>query len=183
MKYPTSIIGAGLRAGLVVSLLSFSAGQARALDLGSLTQKAAGAAGNAARDKAAKEANAKLLAEGRKNQCSFKTDSDELAPGCDGKLKKLADALVEVKKRLKVAGVTSYKFEVSGHTDSSGKADHNKELSGKRAAVIVKELTARGIASNEIISLGMGSERPLVTPDNTPAKKAKNRRYEIQVRF
>jgi hypothetical protein len=29
----------------------------------------------------------------------------------------------------------------------------------------------------------MGSERMLVTPDNTPAKKAKNRRYEIQVRI
>jgi outer membrane protein OmpA-like peptidoglycan-associated protein len=29
----------------------------------------------------------------------------------------------------------------------------------------------------------MGSDRPLVTPDNTPAKKAKNRRYEIQVRL
>jgi outer membrane protein OmpA-like peptidoglycan-associated protein len=29
----------------------------------------------------------------------------------------------------------------------------------------------------------MAAERPLVTPDDTPAKKAKNRRYEIQVRF
>ena len=26
-------------------------------------------------------------------------------------------------------------------------------------------------------------ERPLVKPDDTPAKKAKNRRYEIQLRF
>lgn len=156
---------------------------ARAIDLGSLTNKAAGAAGNAARDKALKEANAKLLAEGRKNQCSFKTDSDELAPGCDAKLKKLADALVDAKKHLKIAGVTTYKFEVSGHTDTRGKPEHNKELSGKRAAVIARELAARGITANEIIAIGMGSQRPLVTPDNTPAKQAKNRRYEIQVRF
>jgi outer membrane protein OmpA-like peptidoglycan-associated protein len=82
-----------------------------------------------------------------------------------------------------VAGVTDFKFEVSGHTDSSGKPEHNKELSGKRAATIVRELVARGIASNEIISVGMGAERPLVTPDDTPAKKAKNRRYEIQLKF
>ena len=127
--------------------------------------------------------NAKLLAEGRKNQCSFKSDSDQLVPGCDAKIKKLADALVDAKKRLQMAGVKSYKFEVSGHTDSSGKADHNKELSAKRAAVMVKELTARGIAPNEITSIGMGSDKPLVTPDDTPAKKAKNRRYEIQVRL
>lgn len=157
--------------------------RALAIDFGSLANKAVNSAGNSARDKAVGEVNKKLLAEGRKNQCSFKTDSDQLMAGCDGKLKNLANALVEVKKRLKVAGVTSYKFEVSGHTDSSGKAEHNKELSGKRAAAIVRELVARGIEQREIIAVGMGSERPLVTPDNTPAKKAKNRRYEIQVRF
>ena len=49
--------------------------------------------------------------------------------------------------------------------------------------MIERELVARGIAKSEIVAIGMGSERPLVTPDNTPAKKAKNRRYEIQVRF
>ena len=130
-----------------------------------------------------KQVNAKLTTEARKNQCSFKSDSDVLAPGCDAKLKKLADALVDAKSKLTQAGVAAYKFEVSGHTDSRGKADHNKELSGKRAAVIAKELVSRGVAPGEIISVGMGSERMLVTPDNTPAKKAKNRRYEIQVRI
>jgi outer membrane protein OmpA-like peptidoglycan-associated protein len=130
-----------------------------------------------------KKINAKLTTEARKNQCSFKKDSDQLAPGCDAKLKKLADALVEAKKNLTTAGLSAYKFEVSGHTDSTGSADHNKELSGKRAAMIAKELAKRGVPESEIISIGMGSERPLVTPDNTAAKKAKNRRYEIQVRL
>src|SRR4051794_39893559 len=166
--------------GLQVFLMAAPA--AAQIDIKGLAQKAAGSANDAAKGKAVKEVNAKLLAEGRKNQCSFKSDSDELAPGCDSKLKNLTNTLIEMKKRLKVAGVTDFKFEVSGHTDSSGKAEHNKELSGKRAAVIVKELVARGIPANEIISVGMGSERPLVTPDNTEAKKAKNRRYEIQVK-
>jgi OOP family OmpA-OmpF porin len=160
-----------------------TAGPAEAIDLGGLANKAAGGVASGAKDKAAKEVNAKLLAEGRKNQCSFKTDSDELMPGCDAKLKNLTNTLVEMKKRLKVAGITDFKFEVSGHTDTSGKAEHNKELSQKRAAVIVRELVARGIPTSEIIAVGMGSERPLVSPDNTPAKKAKNRRYEIQVRM
>jgi outer membrane protein OmpA-like peptidoglycan-associated protein len=159
--------------------VGLGAAPARAIDFGGLMGKAQGPA----RDKAVKEVNAKLLAEGRKNQCSFKTDSDELMPGCDAKLKNLANVLVEMKKRLKIAGVTSFKFEVSGHTDSSGRAEHNKELSSKRAATIERELVARGIARSEIMSVGMGFDRPLVNPDNTPAKKAKNRRYEIQVRF
>jgi OmpA-OmpF porin, OOP family len=159
--------------------LLLGAGPARALDFHAL----AGKAGGAARDKVVKDVNAKLLAEGHKNQCSFKSDSAELAPGCDKKIKKLADTLIDAKKKLQAGGLSGFKFEVSGHTDSAGKPEHNKELSAKRAAVIAKELVARGVAPGEIVSIGMGSERPLVTPDDTPAKKAKNRRYEIQVRL
>jgi OOP family OmpA-OmpF porin len=182
MKTPSMVRKTGISLVLAGALM-LGAGTARALDLGGLAKKGASAAGGAAKDKAAKQVNDKLLAEGRKNQCSFKSDSDQLEPGCDKKVKKLADALVDAKKRLDAAGVSAYKFEVSGHTDSSGKAEHNKELSAKRAAVIVKELVARGIAQKEIVSVGMGSERPLVTPDDTAAKKAKNRRYEIQVKL
>ena len=140
-------------------------------------------AGSAATKQVEGEVNKKLLAEAHKNQCSFKTDTDELAPGCDKKLKSLTSALIDAKKHLDAAGLSNYKFEVSGHTDTSGAPAHNKELSGKRAAVIVKELVARGVPQQEIIAVGMGSERPLVKPDDTPAKKAKNRRYEIQVRL
>jgi outer membrane protein OmpA-like peptidoglycan-associated protein len=160
-----------------------SSSPARAqIDLGGIAKKAAKAAGASTRDEVLKKVNQKLLADGRKNQCSFKTDSDELAPGCDRKLKNLAGALVDAKKQLDAANFPTYQFEVSGHTDSRGKADHNKALSQKRAAVIVKELVSRGIPQRQIVALGMGSERPLVTPDDTEAKRARNRRYEIQVR-
>jgi outer membrane protein OmpA-like peptidoglycan-associated protein len=183
MTKPTATLKTGILLFISSLTLGLAGGAQAQLNLGSLTDKAKGAAESGAKGKIEKEVNAKLTAEAKKNQCSFKTDSDQLAPGCDAKLKKLTDALVDAKKRLDAASIKNYKFEVSGHTDSSGKADHNKELSGKRAAVIVKELVSRGIAQKEIISLGLGSERPLVTPDDTPAKKAKNRRYEIQVRL
>ncbi len=130
-----------------------------------------------------KELNKRLLAEGRKNQCAFVTDSDKLAPGCGPKVRNLANALVKAKKDLNGAGVTNFKFVVSGHTDTRGSAEHNKELSARRAAVIERELVQKGIPASEIESVGMGSERRLVKPDDTPAKQAKNRRYEIQVRL
>jgi outer membrane protein OmpA-like peptidoglycan-associated protein len=130
-----------------------------------------------------KKINAKLKDEASKNQCSFKSGTDVLEPGCDQKLKNLTSALVDAKKQLDSGGVKNYKFEVSGHTDSSGNAAKNKALSAKRAAVIVKELVARGIPKGEILAVGRGSEQPLEKPDDTPEKKAKNRRYEIQVRF
>ena len=145
MRNQKAVLKTGISVSVITVGLLFGAARAGAIGLGDIADKAKGAAESGAKGKVEKEVNDKLLAEGRKNQCSFKTDSDQLMPGCDAKIKKLADALVDAKKRLQMAGVKSYKFEVSGHTDSSGKADHNKELSGKRAAVMVKELVARGI--------------------------------------
>src|SRR5215469_17045535 len=141
------------------------------------------AASDAGKGEVEKRVNDKLLQDARKNQCSFKSGTAELAPGCDTKLKKLTSALVDAKRQLDSAGVHSYKFEVSGHTDSSGDAAKNKVLSEQRAQSIVNELVTRGISKGEIIAVGRGSEAMLVKPDDTPAKKQKNRRYEIRVRL
>lgn len=130
-----------------------------------------------------KQINQTLLEQSRQNQCAFKSDSDELEGGCDAKATKLAQSLIDAKKKLNNAGVRNFKFEVSGHTDSSGSAARNKALSEKRAAVMKRELVKKGVPESEIVVVGAGSTRPLVTPDDTPAKKAKNRRYEVRVRL
>src|SRR5215813_2784751 len=141
------------------------------------------AAGDAGKGEVEKRVNEKLLQEARKNQCSFKSGTAELAPGCDTKLKKLTSALVDAKRQLDSAGVHAYKFEVSGHTDSSGDAAKNKTLSEQRAQTIVNELVGRGIGKGDIVAVGRGSEAMLVKPDDTAAKKQKNRRYEVRVRL
>jgi len=41
----------------------------------------------------------------------------------------------------------------------------------------------KGVPAGEIEAVGMGSSKLLVKPDNTDAMKAKNRRYEIQVKI
>ena len=133
--------------------------------------------------KLAAQVNKRLLTEARKNQCSFKSGSDQLESGCGSKSKKLANVIIDVKKTLQAQGQTGFKFIVSGHTDSSGDAANNKELSLHRAQVMVKELTAQGVSQDDIEAVGMGSEQMRVKPDNTAAKKAMNRRYEVQVRF
>jgi outer membrane protein OmpA-like peptidoglycan-associated protein len=141
------------------------------------------AAGGAATKKLESQINNQLLSEARKNQCSFKTDSDQFEKSCDKKLSNVANALISAKKRINQAGVKNFKFEVSGHTDSSGNEQHNVELSKKRAEVIVKELVAKGIHRDEIEAVGRGSSQRLVKPDKTAAQKAKNRRYEVRVRL
>ena len=144
---------------------------------------AKGAAGKATTQKLEQQINQRLLSESRKNQCSFKTDTDVLEKGCDRKLRNMVTALVDAKKKLDSSNLQNFKFEVSGHTDTSGNAAHNKDLSQKRAQVIVKELIARGVPEKEIVAVGKGSEAPVVKPDDTPAKKARNRRYEVRVRL
>ncbi|HZR10238.1 MAG TPA: OmpA family protein [Myxococcales bacterium] len=145
--------------------------------------KARGAAKKAGSQQLEKQINEKLLDEARKNQCAFKSGSDQFEGNCDDKVQNLFNALVDAKKKLVDAGVSGFKFEVSGHTDTTGKPAANKELSRKRAAKIVKELVKKGIPQKEIIAVGKGSSQPLVKPDDTPEKRAKNRRYEIRVRL
>lgn len=148
-----------------------------------LWNAAKGVAGKSAVGPLEKQINKTLLEESRKNQCSFKSGSDELEADCDAKAKRLGTALIDAKKKLNNAGVKNFKFEVSGHTDTVGSADANKALSEKRAAVMKRQLTAHGVPADEITVVGAGASKPLVKPDDTPAKKAKNRRYEIQVRL
>ena len=141
------------------------------------------AATDSGKSEVEKKVNEKLLQEARKNQCSFKSGTAELAPGCDAKLKKLSSGLVDAKRQLDTTGAHAYKFEVSGHTDSSGDTAKNKVLSEQRAQTIVNELVARGIGKGEIIAVGRGSEAMLVKPDDTASKKQNNRRFEIRVRL
>ncbi len=150
---------------------------------GQAEEKGRGAAQKAGAGAVEKKVNEKLLDEARKNQCAFKSGSDEFEGDCQDKLDNLYDALVSAKKSLADAGVSGFKFEVSGHTDSSGSAAKNKALSKKRAARIAKELVKKGIPEGQIISVGKGSSERLVKPDDTPEKKAKNRRYELRVRL
>ncbi len=66
--------------------------------------------------------------------------------------------------------------EVEGHSDSSGAATYNQQLSEKRAATIAKMLVDDfGIDSARVQSVGYGEERP--TADNsTAAGRQENRR-------
>jgi len=71
--------------------------------------------------------------------------------------------------------------EISGHTDSTGSAALNLDLSGKRAANVAKFLNeVGGIDKDRLSSEGFGSERPVAMND-TAAGRASNRRVEILI--
>ena len=70
------------------------------------------------------------------------------------------------------------RFEVGGHTDSSGGDAINQPLSERRARAVVDHLVSRGIDASAMTARGYGASRPLA--DNaTPEGRAKNRRVEF----
>ena len=74
----------------------------------------------------------------------------------------------------------SVSLEISGHTDNSGDAVHNKELSINRADAVKDALVERGVESHRMVTNGYGENRPLV-PNDSEKNKALNRRVEIKV--
>ena len=84
--------------------------------------------------------------------------------------------LEEIAKLLK--GEPSLRLHVVGHTDNQGKGEYNLDLSRRRAANVVHELSKLGIAANRLDSFGCGLYSP-VAPNGTEDGRAKNRRVEL----
>ena len=67
------------------------------------------------------------------------------------------------------------KYEVQGHTDSTGNPDANQKLSEKRTQAIVAKLVELGIDPSRLTAVGKGEFSPIA--DNaTEEGKAQNRR-------
>lgn len=69
---------------------------------------------------------------------------------------------------------------VDGHTDSSGSAVYNKQLSERRARAVRDFLIAQGVDAARLQARGLGEENPIV-PNDSPANMRKNRRTELTV--
>jgi len=72
-------------------------------------------------------------------------------------------------------------FEVSGHTDSTGKLSLNMSLSEQRARAVVNHLENLGLNTSRFTAVGYGPERPI--GDNaTKQGRAQNRRIEFKLK-
>ncbi len=73
------------------------------------------------------------------------------------------------------------KVQINGHTDNTGNAASNKDLSLKRANSVVDFLISNGIDKARVSAKGYGSERPIVSNDDEQGGREINRRTEIEV--
>ena len=101
---------------------------------------------------------------------AFDTNSDMLKGSDWPILKTLADLM---KKDTKL------KIEIAGHTDSTGSAQANQELSEKRANAVKKILSERyGADASRLKADGYGPEQPLAD-NGSEEGRAINRRVEL----
>lgn len=84
------------------------------------------------------------------------------------------DAFIEALHSPALAG---HRFLVEGHTDATGPADYNLELSRRRAAAVVDYLVRRGIDPDRLMARGFGETRPRAADPENPA----NRRVETRL--
>jgi outer membrane protein OmpA-like peptidoglycan-associated protein len=100
----------------------------------------------------------------------FELNSSALMPEASAQLTALEQALSG-------PSFSSDHFVVAGHTDAKGSADHNKQLSLKRAEAVKKFLVAKGMDAGRLETVGYGSEK-LLAPDRP--EDPSNRRVEIR---
>jgi len=102
---------------------------------------------------------------------TFETGSSDINPQLESEIKTLAAIMKEN---------SSMTVEIAGHTDNTGDAANNKELSMLRAQKIKAMLAAEGVEKSRIEANGYGQEKPLASND-TEEGREKNRRVEVKV--
>jgi outer membrane protein OmpA-like peptidoglycan-associated protein/tetratricopeptide (TPR) repeat protein len=74
----------------------------------------------------------------------------------------------------------SIRIEIGGHTDNTGTADHNQQLSENRAKSVAEYLISSSINAGRILWKGYGFNVPVASND-TPEGRAQNRRTEMKI--
>ncbi|OGI66829.1 MAG: hypothetical protein A2W18_02480 [Candidatus Muproteobacteria bacterium RBG_16_60_9] len=103
----------------------------------------------------------------------FDFDKSEIKP--QGKA-----ALEEITRKLNLAWTQLQLIVSTGHTDSTGSAAYNADLSLRRAEAVKAYLVSNGIDANAIKTAGVGESQP--SADNATAEgRTENRHVEIEV--
>jgi len=102
---------------------------------------------------------------------TFETGSSGISPQLESEIKTLA-AIMKNNPSMTV--------EIAGHTDNTGDAADNKELSMLRAQKIKAMLASEGVEKSRIEANGYGQAKPIAGND-TEEGREKNRRVEVKV--
>jgi outer membrane protein OmpA-like peptidoglycan-associated protein len=71
--------------------------------------------------------------------------------------------------------------DVLGHTDNTGTAAYNQNLSSRRASAVASVLMDAGVRPSRVRSFGRGEDQPIASNQTTEGRR-QNRRVEIVIR-
>jgi outer membrane protein OmpA-like peptidoglycan-associated protein len=106
-----------------------------------------------------------------KSSLLFSSDSAVLKPAAVEQIAQLGDVL---------AKYPDDRIRIQGHTDSTGTAAYNEELSLRRAEAVRDVLASRGVSSRQMLVEGVGAAQP-VADNSTLEGRAQNRRVELHI--
>ncbi len=101
----------------------------------------------------------------------FATDSAALNPKLRSDLFVLSESLNKYPKSI---------VTVTGHTDNTGSAGYNRDLSQRRAESVASVLRTGGVSGSRVRTVGAGENQPIAT-NQTSAGRAANRRVDITI--
>ena len=111
-------------------------------------------------------------------QFEFKTGKAEFASGNAKRISGLLKVVTGNSKAL--SAIPNLHVSAEGHTDADGTAEANQKLSEARAKTVCASLKGKGMKL-PCTPIGVGSSKPLVSPEKTAADKQKNRRVLVQL--
>jgi outer membrane protein OmpA-like peptidoglycan-associated protein len=100
---------------------------------------------------------------------TFGFDSSELTSSATNALNDVAGVLTEYSET---------RINIAGHTDSTGDAGYNQQLSERRAQAVGQYLGRSGVASSRLNMQGYGENQPVASNDSESGR-AQNRRVEL----
>ncbi len=101
----------------------------------------------------------------------FDIDKTNLKPDAQTSLKQLAVSLQNNPQT---------NITIIGHTDSTGTAAHNMDLSIRRAAAVKSFIVQQGVSGSRLTQQGKGETEPIAS-NSTAGGRAQNRRVEIVI--
>jgi outer membrane protein OmpA-like peptidoglycan-associated protein len=101
----------------------------------------------------------------------FATDSASLNPRLRSDLVVLSNSLNKYPRSI---------VTVTGHTDNTGAASYNQDLSERRAGSVASVLRSSGVSGSRVRTVGAGESQPIST-NQTVGGRAMNRRVDITI--
>lgn len=78
-----------------------------------------------------------------------------------------------------IAAHPGVKVKIEGHCDELGTPEYNIGLGQARADAVREYLVGKGIDPARLETISYGKERPLVSPEDTPEARTRNRRAQF----